>query len=76
MAGIAALITGLRAEGLGIILVEHQMRVAMSIVERVVVLDHGVLIAEGTPEAIRRDRRVIEAYLGETPEEDAHAAGH
>ncbi|MBI3106596.1 MAG: hypothetical protein HYY95_13690, partial [Candidatus Rokubacteria bacterium] len=58
MAAIAALITGLRAEGLGIILVEHQMRVAMSIVERVVVLDHGVLIAEGTPEAIRRDRRV------------------
>ncbi|OGK81594.1 MAG: ABC transporter ATP-binding protein [Candidatus Rokubacteria bacterium GWC2_70_16] len=76
MAGMAALIASLRAEGLSLVLVEHQMRVAMSLVDRVVVLDHGVVIAEGPPEAIRRDRRVIEAYLGETPEGDARAAGH
>ena len=73
---MAALIASLRAEGLSLVLVEHQMRVAMSLVDRVVVLDHGVVIAEGPPEAIRRDRRVIEAYLGETPEGDARAAGH
>lgn len=76
MAGMAALIASLRAQGLSLILVEHQMRVAMSLVDRVVVLDHGVVIAEGRPEAIRRDRRVIEAYLGETPEGETRAAGH
>ena len=57
-------ILGLHRQGKTVVLVEHNMDVVMDISQRVVVLDHGQKIAEGPPEAIRRDPRVIEAYFG------------
>jgi branched-chain amino acid transport system ATP-binding protein len=63
-ADLMALVRGLREQGLTILLVEHHIRVVMQVSDRVAVLNHGELIAEGPPEAVRRDPAVIAAYLG------------
>ena len=59
------LISRIRERGLAILLIEHHMKVVMTISDEILVLDHGVPIAHGAPEQVRNDPQVIKAYLGE-----------
>jgi branched-chain amino acid transport system ATP-binding protein len=65
MRDIIPMIRAIRDDGVTVIMVEHVMQAVMNLCERVVVLNQGRMIADGSPPEVTRDRRVVEAYLGQ-----------
>jgi len=59
------LVTRIRDKGITVFMIEHVMKAIMSVCDRIMVLDHGVKIAEGKPEEIATNKKVVEVYLGE-----------
>jgi branched-chain amino acid transport system ATP-binding protein len=67
---LVQLIAQIRDRGVTVLLIEHDMNLVMRICEKLVVLEYGIMIAQGTPEDIQKDQRVIDAYLGAPDDED------
>ncbi len=63
-AGLKALVEGIRADGVTVLLIEHDVKLVMGLCDRVAVLDYGEMLIEDVPDIVRRDPKVIEAYLG------------
>ncbi len=73
-ANLVELIRRISASGATVVLVEHHMDVIMSVCTRITVLNYGRKLAEGTPDEVRADERVVEAYLGHAGLEERLAA--
>jgi branched-chain amino acid transport system permease protein len=71
---LAGILQRLRQQGTTVLVVEHRIKLVMAMCDRVVVLNLGDKIAEGRPDEIQKDARVVEAYLGERAGYDADAA--
>jgi branched-chain amino acid transport system permease protein len=70
---LADLLRQLRAEGLGVLVVEHDMEFVMNLADRITVLEFGTVIAEGTPAQVQSNQRVLDAYLGGAEDDDVQA---
>jgi branched-chain amino acid transport system ATP-binding protein len=66
-ARLITMIKRIQQRGIAVLLVEHHMRVVMGVCDRIVVIDHGVKIAEGVPSAVANDPEVVRVYLGREP---------
>jgi len=64
MEDLVSVLRKVTALGITIVIIEHSMRTMVELVDRFIVLDHGALLAEGSPDEIIKDTKVIEAYLG------------